>query len=470
MKKTICGILVGILLITMIVPTCIGEYKNNLIINPTVSSYSPVEIKIYENNFENGDEWTSGSNSGPDLWHITTIDSWSGDAALGCFRQNTKHYVNNMDFNYVLSPEFSLEDALDMKMDFYCKFITEDSDDHWGIVLYDPGTKSFLPHVWNATYSWQHLPYETYGYHKLWMGPMQPMSVYDSFNIKDAYDNWFSLGYFRDSGGKQIYNFKIGFVFYESDEIGYVNEEAEAHGDYWSGLFIDDVSIKILRINNPPADPEKPTGSESGIIGTSYEYSTETIDPEDDMVKYGWDWNGDGTVDEWTGYFTSGTTIDTSHTWTSKGTYYVKVKAEDSFGEQSDFSLPLTVVISDNSPPNKPGIPTGTGLGKPGISYSYYAYTTDPDGDKIYYMFDWGDGTNSNWIGKYDSGQTVIASHVWSIQGTFSVKVKAKDIHEVESVWSDPLAVSMPRSKTINHPLLNMLFEKFPLFQRLLKL
>jgi len=79
-------------------------------------------------------------------------------------------------------------------------------------------------------------------------------------------------------------------------------------------------------------------------------------------------------------------------------------------------------------------------------SYTYTSSAIDPEGDEIYLMFDWGDGTNSGWIGPYNSGDTVTASHVWSIQGSYAIKAKAKDEHDVESVWSDPLPISMPKS------------------------
>ena len=31
--------------------------------------------------------------------------------------------------------------------------------------------------------------------------------------------------------------------------------------------------------------------------------------------------------------------------------------------------------------------------------------STNPDGDNIFYLFDWGDDTNSGWIGPYKSGE-----------------------------------------------------------------
>jgi hypothetical protein len=92
---------------------------------------------------------------------------------------------------------------------------------------------------------------------------------------------------------------------------------------------------------------------------------------------------------------------------------------------------------------------SGETNGKVGVSYVYSAVTTDSEGDQVYYWFDWGDGTNYGWIGPYDSGTTVNGSHVWSSQGTYIIKVKAKDIHDEESDWGT-LEVTMPKNQITN--------------------
>ena len=220
--------------------------------------------------------------------------------------------------------------------------------------------------------------------------------------------------------------------------------------------FSSALTIVVSGANNLPDTPSIPTGPASGNTGTSYSYSTSTTDPDGDTVKYGWDWDGDSTVDEWSSLMNSGSTDSRSHTWTATGTYNVKVKAEDSHGAQSGFSSAKTVVISSDNPPNKPSTPSGSTSGKAGISYSYSSSATDPNSDKVYYWFDWDDGTDSEWIGPYNSGQMASASHIWDAQGGYSIKVKAKDDPNgdgdlsdgTESVWSDPLPISMPKSKS----------------------
>lgn len=92
-----------------------------------------------------------------------------------------------------------------------------------------------------------------------------------------------------------------------------------------------------------------------------------------------------------------------------------------------------------------PEPPTGPTEIKPGEEFSYQASTTDPEGDDIYYVFDWGDGTNTGWIGPFQSGQSCQASHTWMERGSYAVKVRAKDTENHETIWSNPLYVSMPK-------------------------
>jgi subtilisin family serine protease len=96
--------------------------------------------------------------------------------------------------------------------------------------------------------------------------------------------------------------------------------------------------------------------------------------------------------------------------------------------------------------PYKPTV-NGPSNGKVDDTLTYTAITWDPNGENIYYWFDWGDGTDSGWKGPYTSGQFGSADHKWSSTGTYTVKAKAKDINNKESEWSDPISVTVPRNK-----------------------
>jgi hypothetical protein len=132
---------------------------------------------------------------------------------------------------------------------------------------------------------------------------------------------------------------------------------------------------------------------------------------------------------------------------------------EEIFGQTWWYSPIIHVSVLGDAP-EKPTRPDGPPNGKPGVEYTYQTSTTDPDGDQVYYMWEWGDDTTSDWLGPYDSGETVSADKSWNEKGTYEVKVKAKDIYDQESEWSDPLAVTIPRNKAVTNPLIFRLLER----------
>jgi hypothetical protein len=97
--------------------------------------------------------------------------------------------------------------------------------------------------------------------------------------------------------------------------------------------------------------------------------------------------------------------------------------------------------------PLKPEVPSGSVSGRPGVEYVFSSSCVDPDGDDLFYCWDWGDGNFSGWLGPFASGVLCNASYVWSGRGVFEVRVKARDVFGLEGIWSDPLSISMPKNK-----------------------
>ena len=116
--------------------------------------------------------------------------------------------------------------------------------------------------------------------------------------------------------------------------------------------------------------------------------------------------------------------------------------------EWQAFGDPSIIVSGEQSnPPAKPERPYGPLSGGIGVTLTYSTSATDPDSDNVYYMFDWGDGTTSAWIGPLLSGTSGSASKKWTKSGTMQIKAIAKDSHGQLSEWSDPLSVEIPRSR-----------------------
>lgn len=219
--------------------------------------------------------------------------------------------------------------------------------------------------------------------------------------------------------------------------------------------------------NNPPETPTKPIGPSAGSTGSLLRFESNIGDPNGDPISVLFDWD-DGSQLHWIDDLYNGT-IEQYHSWTENGTYHVTVIAKDPY-HTSSWSEPLIIVIG-NKAPNKPEIPVGPSSGKPETAYSYTSSATDPDGHRLFYKFNWDDGSEIEWMGPFDSGQEVSSIHVWKTKGTYSVKVKVCDdpngdgdpTDGIESVWSDPLEISMGKSKFYEHPpiYLRDLFEYF---------
>lgn len=98
-----------------------------------------------------------------------------------------------------------------------------------------------------------------------------------------------------------------------------------------------------------------------------------------------------------------------------------------------------------NSAPDIPSI-VGPSSGKANEEQTYEITGTDPDGNEIFIIIDWGDGTEETMMGPYSSGKTLVASHTWEQTGDYTIRARTRDTYDELSEWAT-LAVSMPRSK-----------------------
>jgi hypothetical protein len=173
------------------------------------------------------------------------------------------------------------------------------------------------------------------------------------------------------------------------------------------------------------------------------------------------------------GTYTNSVTWDGNEHHDNDGNYFGDIEPDNIkvilavFNNNNDYvDETVAAVIKVNQPPEKPTI-TGELTGKIGTEYEYTFVSTDPEGDNITYCIDWGDNTSEFCIGPYPSDEEASAKHIWSEEGTYIIKAKAKDIYGAESDWAK-LEVSMPKThihNTIIELLLKML-ERFPFFEK----
>ncbi|UCF49139.1 MAG: hypothetical protein JSU91_05165 [Thermoplasmatales archaeon] len=104
-----------------------------------------------------------------------------------------------------------------------------------------------------------------------------------------------------------------------------------------------------------------------------------------------------------------------------------------------------TLFIINNNHPIEPDI-NGPNNGIIRTEYEYKFSAEDPDGEKIYYFIDWGDDSNSGWLGPYSSGLDIILSHKWNIGGNYIIQARVKDTNNLLSPWNT-LEVNIPKNQ-----------------------
>jgi len=130
-----------------------------------------------------------------------------------------------------------------------------------------------------------------------------------------------------------------------------------------------------------------------------------------------------------------------------------------------DPAVSLHVDSINNNAPYKPEKPSGPTSGNTTKNFNFSSKTTEPDNDDLYYMFYWDDGTTSDWLGPYKSGEEVTAQHKWDKKGTYKVRVAARDNYNSQSDWSEPLLITIEGKSRFRflkiHPILSNILNQF---------
>ena len=293
-----------------------------------------------------------------------------------------------------------------------------------------------------------------------------------TFNINTEYTSYIQLalthgGYRWGSDHNSFEDQGFSAVFYfEYTETPYYHTAQDTMAHINASYAVKNMRLAFATLAElaeagfksiPPAAPVL-TGPTSGVINVLYTYSVSTTDPDGDNVFYFIDW-GDGTNTGWLGPYQSGHQASAQKSWSAASTYTVRAQAKDINGVSSNWSVPLLVTIYVDRPPNTPTI-SGPDKGKPGTSYLFTFATTDPDGDMVYYLVEWGDNTSSGWVGPYASGASASMNHQWTEKGTYTIRAKAKDTLGFESDWGTS-QVKMPISLAYDHSPLFLFLEQF---------
>lgn len=97
--------------------------------------------------------------------------------------------------------------------------------------------------------------------------------------------------------------------------------------------------------NNPPNIPTL-TGPTSGYVTVVQTFSATTTDPDGQNISIRFAW-GDGDTSNWSGYVSSGGTVQDTHTYTTTGTFSVRAQARDIQNATSGWSSPHSINITE---------------------------------------------------------------------------------------------------------------------------
>ncbi len=221
-------------------------------------------------------------------------------------------------------------------------------------------------------------------------------------------------------------------VAYANDNYGVstVNWDTDSLGDWNTKyMLLPDISCQWPSMQMYPNDNHAPyftsyTGSDAVVVaevGVSEPFTASGLDDDPTTVKeYRW-FFGDGEKTSWS---TSGAA---SHTYLEDGVYeaWVAIREASSSNGFEDYfitSKNLMVEVYDMS--NMP--PTGVSFTydpldpDSGTFVEFTGEATDPDGDDLYYTWDFGDGY---------SGSGEVVTHQYGQDGTFDVVLSVTDNH-----------------------------------------
>lgn len=178
-----------------------------------------------------------------------------------------------------------------------------------------------------------------------------------------------------------------------------------------------------------PTAPELPLGPDSLAVGSTGRFGLYSLPDEPERDRYVVDWSG-GALDT-TGELRAGDTLWLDHSWPDTGRVGVRCFALRDDGEASGWSETHRVTVYNRAP----GIPVllAPDTARVGTPTLCGAVGSDPEGDRVVYDFDWGDGRQTT-TARYAPLDTCRQYHTWPDTGSFSVRVRSRDDY---GNWSD---------------------------------
>ena len=170
--------------------------------------------------------------------------------------------------------------------------------------------------------------------------PSAPIVIVPCYNTNmgGAYD----IGFWYYENGAIIHNILLeaAALNLSSNVIYDISSEGDLRSSLGIGSQTNLRPMSVVPVGNPYSSPNIPPevpdidGPTSGVTGTSYNFTFNSVDPDGDDVYFYIIW-GDGYIEDWVGPYSSGEDFEIAHTYSQRKTYTIEAKARDVFGDES---------------------------------------------------------------------------------------------------------------------------------------
>jgi hypothetical protein len=192
---------------------------------------------------------------------------------------------------------------------------------------------------------------------------------FDSLFVMKVDENGYARWSVQINEDEKGCKYDIGYCVKQTQDDGYIILCSRNTATYGGGTTAR-LCLGLIKLDSDPTflqyQPEQPDGEKSGLRDKTYTYSThvkEGAHPDNLPTKFGWDWQGDGIVDDWTrDYYQPNEMASFDNAWNLDYRYgsemywicKIQVIARDKDDKYSLWSDPLSVTMPKNRFINTP--------------------------------------------------------------------------------------------------------------------
>jgi PKD repeat protein len=165
--------------------------------------------------------------------------------------------------------------------------------------------------------------------------------------------------------------------------------------------------------------PASASGNVPLTVNFNASGSTTGGDPGDSIVKYEWDWDGDGSWD----VYSEDSSI--SHIYTGPGAFTARLRVTDEAGNQATDTSTVNATVAGNNAPVADLLPASSSGNIP-LTVNFNASGSNAGGDTgdSIVLYEWDFDGNGNFDG-YGTDATI--SHTYSSAGSFTPRLRVTD-------------------------------------------